>query len=257
MNDALIGYSGFVGSNILSRHKFNKLYDINNISEIEGKQFDLVVCAGAPGIKWKANKYPQKDRDNINYLIKNLAKVKTKKIILISTIDVYPNVDKVNEDSKIDKSKLNFYGKHRRILEEFIESHFNSTIIRLPGLFGKGLKGNVIYDLLNKRYEYVPKNGIMQFYNLDYIWIDINIAIQNNLSVINLSTEPLSIKTITEEIFHLDINYISNRINKAQYYNMQTKHNYLWKSEIPYLYYKEHILRDLKLFIKKINVERI
>ena len=65
VNNALIGYSGFVGSNILRKTSFNKLYNSKNIDEIQNIEFDTVVCAGAYGIKWKANKHPVEDLKSI------------------------------------------------------------------------------------------------------------------------------------------------------------------------------------------------
>ncbi|MFI5206247.1 MAG: pyridine nucleotide transhydrogenase, partial [Candidatus Paceibacterales bacterium] len=72
MGDALIGYTGFVGSNILAQRPFDLLYNSKNISDIANKNFNTVVCAGAPGTKWIANKNPEADLANIQNLINNL-----------------------------------------------------------------------------------------------------------------------------------------------------------------------------------------
>ena len=249
MNDALIGFSGFVGSNILSKYKFDNLYDIQNITEIKGMEFDLIVCAAAPGIKWKANKYPKNDLDNIHSLINNLKKVNAKKVVLISTIDVYPSFDNIDENSIIDKGKLTFYGKHRRILEEFVQQNFNSSIIRLPGLFGNGLKGNVLYDLLNNRFDFIPNEGSIQFYNLCNLWQDISIALRNNISILNISTEPISINELTSLFFNIDITKIVMTHNIPSY-NMRSKYGSLWKKAGPYIYTKNEILAEIKDYIK-------
>lgn len=250
-NNALIGYSGFVGSNILSQHKFENLYDIKNIEDIKGEEFNLVVCAAAPGIKWLANKKPEEDYNSIKRLMDNLKKVYTENFVLISTIDVYPIVDKVNEDTQISKEKLSPYGKHRRMFEEFVETYFNSLIIRLPGIFGKGLKGNIIYDFLYKRYDFIPKDGIFQFYCLNHIWKDIFTALKNNLKTLNISTEPISISELSTIVF--DFNLSGKRItNKKPYYDMHSKYGHIWGKEGPYLYSKNEILSEIKDFVKKL-----
>ncbi|WP_240726031.1 MULTISPECIES: hypothetical protein [unclassified Escherichia] len=59
--DALIGYSGFVGTTLLRQRRFDALYRSTNIDEIFGKTFDTVVCAAAPAQKWLANKDPADD----------------------------------------------------------------------------------------------------------------------------------------------------------------------------------------------------
>ena len=156
-NSALIGYTGFIGGNILNQERFDRLYNSKNIEDIRGQEFDLIVCAGAPGVQWLANKEPDKDYESIKRLMNNLEKVKTKEFVLISTILVYSNPSVVDEDTPIDIGDLLPYGRHRRILEEFAESRFGATIMRLPGLFGKGLGKNIIYDLLhNNRIDDIP-----------------------------------------------------------------------------------------------------
>lgn len=70
--------------------------------------------------------------------------------MLISTIDVYKNPVDVNEDVPIDTENLNSYGLNRYYLEKMIEdSALDALIIRLPGLYGKNIKKNFIYDLIH------------------------------------------------------------------------------------------------------------
>jgi hypothetical protein len=69
MNDdassALIGYTGFVGSNLLRQRTFDACFNSSNIDQINGRSFDLVVGCGARAEKWKANADPAADLDNI------------------------------------------------------------------------------------------------------------------------------------------------------------------------------------------------
>ena len=120
MKKALIGYTGFVGSN-LKDNTFEGLYNSKNIENIQNKHYNLIICAGVPAEKWRANKKPEKDLKNIRRLIKNLGKVTADEFILISTIDVYPNTINVDEDTLINKKLLNPYGTNRVLLEEFVQ----------------------------------------------------------------------------------------------------------------------------------------
>ena len=63
--NALVGYTGFVGSNLLKQHPFQHLYNSKNISDIAGKSFDLLVFSGAQAVKWWANQNPEEDRAKI------------------------------------------------------------------------------------------------------------------------------------------------------------------------------------------------
>jgi nucleoside-diphosphate-sugar epimerase len=244
--DALIGYTGFVGGNILAQRPFDLLYNSKNILDIQRKKFDFVVCAGTPGTKWIANKNPEADLASIEKLMDNLKTVKCKKLALISTIDVYSPVDGVDEDSAINKKNLQPYAKHRRMLEEFAADNFDALIIRLPGIFGAGLKKNIIFDLMQGLPVKINPNSLMQFYWLNHIWADISKALENNLKIINFATEPIILKELAKEVFG-STDY-GQETQSPAYYDMRTKYAPLWGMDKPYLYSKTQILEDLKTF---------
>lgn len=151
-NTALIGYTGFVGSNLASQFQFNDLYNSKNIDEIKDKEYDLVVCSGVSAVKWLANQEPDNDFNNIEQLKKRLVSCKIKHLVLISTVDIYDNPNDVDEDTIPDVMKQDYYGKHRYQLEQWasVNPLFQSVnIIRLPGLFGQNLKKNLIFDIMN------------------------------------------------------------------------------------------------------------
>src|SRR6266702_2707929 len=174
MKTALIGHTGFVGSNLLLQTTFTDLYNSKNIDAINEKQYDLVMSVGNSSLMWKANKEPEKDLSNIQSFMDSIRKVKAKRFVLISTIEVYDNPIHVNEDTRIDSKKLKPYGLHRLQLERFIQQTFEKhTIIRMPNLYGENLKKNFVYDLIhNNRLDLTHKDNIQQWYNLEHIWKD-------------------------------------------------------------------------------------
>ena len=149
--NALIGYTGFVGSNISNQIKFDFLFNSKNIHEILNNSYDLVVCSAISAEKFLANKYPEEDIRKINNLKEQIKELKCKKFVLISTIDVIDKQIDSNENTIIDKTKLEPYGYNRLDFENFVLDNFKDvSIIRLPALFGKGLKKNFIFDMINK-----------------------------------------------------------------------------------------------------------
>jgi len=86
----LIGATGFVGSNLLRQRSFDARYHSANIGEIGNEVFDLVICAAPSAVKWLANKHPDKDRAHVDRLMADLEAVRTRRFVLISTVDVYP-----------------------------------------------------------------------------------------------------------------------------------------------------------------------
>ena len=196
MNDksiALIGYTGFVGGNLDRQLEISHRYNSKNIAAIRGKEFDLVICAGVSATKWLANRDPVNDKKHIKNLLQALDTISCKKLILISTIDVYPEPYLVDEDTPIDLNSCHPYGKHRLQLERSISRKFDTHIIRLPALFGEGLKKNVVYDFLNdNNIDRIDPDGLFQFYCLDHLGNDISVVLEHNIRTLNICSEPLS-----------------------------------------------------------------
>ncbi len=248
MTKALIGYTGFVGSNLLNQQAFDDLYNSRNIDQIKNKHFNQVVCAGVPAQKWIANREPAQDRKNIQSLIKHLKTIKTDKFILISTVDVYPNPINVNENSVINIEECHPYGKHRLELEQFISNEFDSTIIRLPALFGTGLKKNIIYDFINNNnIEQINPKGVFQFYCLDHLSSDIEIALNNELKLLNISTEPTSVQEIAQTC--LGHEFKNDMDSPGAKYDYKSCFADLFAGHNDYLYNKAQVLSDLKSYI--------
>tara|TARA_B100000579_G_C22737644_1_gene807497 strand:- start:263 stop:910 length:648 start_codon:yes stop_codon:yes gene_type:complete len=214
-----------------------------------------LICAGASGTQWLANKYPDRDKNSIRKLTDCLYRTKIKKLVLISTIAVYPNPINVDEDTEINSKELNSYGYNRLKLEQDLQSIFDTTILRLPALYGQGLKKNVLFDLLNKQHtEKINPMSSYQFYNLEKISDDIDNALNLNLKLLNLSTAPLYIHELIDHCFDFKINF--NKDNPQRREDMLSKFYNAYNKNSGYLYSKEEVLEDLKIFIKNYKLSR-
>jgi hypothetical protein len=146
--DILIGHTGFVGSNLQAQHTFDGLFHSKNIADAFGLGPDLCVYCGVRAEKYLANAYPEADRAAALGAAENIEKIKPKVLVLISTVDVFPRPADVDEGSEIPINSQ-AYGANRRWLEQWVRGHVpRHHILRLPGLFGKNLKKNFLYDLL-------------------------------------------------------------------------------------------------------------
>jgi hypothetical protein len=245
---ALIGYTGFVGSNLLRQADFTNLYNKSNIYDSLEKSYELVVSAAPGAEKWKANLEPEKDLNQIDDLINSIANINTEYFIHISTIDVYREVGNVNEDTPIELDGLHPYGKNRYYLEEFVRDNFkNHLIIRLPALFGPGLKKNFIFDLIHSNcLNWTHKDSEFQFYGLSHLWNDITIARENNIKTINLTSEPISAHEMAGECFGINFDNITEK--PPVRYNMKTKYSSVFNSPDGYIYNKQTIINEIKSY---------
>lgn len=250
MKTALIGYTGFVGSNIKEQCLFDDLYNSKNIADIEGKEYDLVVSAANKADMWRINQEGEKDLEEINDYINHIRKVKINKLVLVSTVGIYKNPNGADEDTIVELDGLTPYGCNRYHLEQFCSENFDTTIVRLPGLFGDGLKKNVIYDLLNdNNIDRIHKDGVYQYYNLDNIWNDIQLAIDNNLPLVNLAVPPVSTSEVTKYAFGIDFDNVPVDVKPA-FWDMHSKYAKIYGGEGFYLCTKQKELDDIKAFVE-------
>jgi nucleoside-diphosphate-sugar epimerase len=252
MASALIGYTGFVGSNLLRQGSFDACFNSKNIDEIEGMQFDRVVCAGVPAAKWIANREPVEDRQNIERLCRHLSAARADSFVLISTVDVYPVPVDVDENSTIDIETCQPYGKHRLELEQFISDRFDTTIIRLPGLFGRGLKKNVIYDFMHdNNTDQINTRSVFQFYSLEHLTSDIETALENNIRVLNITSEPTSVAEVARVCLGRDF---TNAVEaEPARYDYRSCHAQLFGGNNGYLYSKQQVLADLEKYVDEVK----
>jgi hypothetical protein len=201
--DALIGYTGFVGGTLHRQRQFGATFNSRNIDAIQGGQFGTLVCAGVSAVKWLANKEPEADWRGIQRLMDCLMHVSAQHFVLISTIDVYRDPVGLTERDRPPTEGLHPYGRHRLALEAFISERFSShTIVRLPALFGPGLKKNALYDLmhLNQTERIVP-NAVFQWYPVSRLAGDLGRITDAGIQLINITAEPVAMEEVRSRFF--------------------------------------------------------
>ena len=203
-HNAIVGHTGFVGSNLCKQSVFESFYNSSNLQDIEGKTFDTLVFSGAPANKWIANKAPEEDWQNLQQIMALLKTVQAKQMVLISTVDVIPPSD-TPQDETVDCTvgSNHAYGTHRLALEQFMRGHFAQTlVVRLPGLFGPGLKKNVIYDLIHDNMlASINLDSSFQYYDITRLWADIKVAREHQLELVHLFTQPIATRQIVQRYF--------------------------------------------------------
>jgi len=148
--NVLVGYTGFVGSNIYAKGCIDSAFNSRNIAEAYGLAPELLIYAGLRAEKYLANHAPEKDMELIVQAQENIRRIAPQKLVLISTVDVLRDPVGKDEDAEIETENLHAYGLNRYRLECWVRENYpDALIIRLPGLFGENLKKNFIYDYIN------------------------------------------------------------------------------------------------------------
>ena len=304
MKTALVGYTGFVGSNIYEAGSFDGVYNSKNIEEAYGTNPDLLIYAGLRAEKYLANSAPEKDMELILQAEENIIKINPQKLVLISTIDVFKVPKGVDENSVIDTENLQPYGYNRYQLELWVRQKYpDALIIRLPGLFGKNIKKNFIYDYINvipfmlkgekfeelaqkdselRKYYQLQDNGfykasvpdedrdelkerfkklgfsalnftdsrsVYQFYNLSRLWSDIQLALQNDITLWHPATEPVSAGEVYEYL--TGGKFVNELGGMPSDYDYKTVYAEIFGGKEEYIENKADIMAEIMEFVEQ------
>jgi nucleoside-diphosphate-sugar epimerase len=221
LNDtAVLGFTGFVGSNIVKQLPFPcDLYNSKNFNELKGKTYKRIYCACVSGVKWKANLNPKDDYINISKIIKILETVECEEFYLVSSQDCNSSLE---SDEEFNSLPPTIYGIHRLQFEWFISSKFpTARIMRIGCLFGDGLKKNIIYDLLNQKdFIDTTKDITYQLYYIGNIVKDFEYMKDNNIMIMNRFSESVYSSEIAEAL-GIEIKF------NNKYYKYNNKGNYI------------------------------
>ena len=248
---ALIGYTGFVGATLNASIGPSHRYCSSNIDEIRGQSFNHVICAGVQAMKWWANQHPAEDLAGIDHLLDALSEVKAERFTLISTIDVYPAPRGVDETTLISKVGHHAYGLNRLHVEQWITNHFPKVaILRLPGLFGPGLKKNVIFDMIHDNgLEKIHPDGVFQYYDTRRLGGDIEQVWKSEIGLLNVSTEPVGTSEIRDRFFPGKV--LGGEGPPPLSYDMHSIHASVRGGRSGYLYSREQVLLDLDDYLTR------
>jgi nucleoside-diphosphate-sugar epimerase len=244
MSNALIGSTGFVGSNLQKAIKFEHLFNSKNVHQITENEYDMVICAAPSAVKWKANQNPEADLEMIQGLLDNLKGLKAKKFVHISTVDVYENPKDLDEDFDVSTTldTLHPYGKHRYMIEEFVRQNFDDYLIIRPGtIFGMGMKKNFIFDMTtNNALDFTHKDSEFQFSYVKLFPQIIEKCFEKGIKLLNINSEPVTPAQIAQKCF--DTEFTNDTGNQPPKYNIKSKHAEVFGGKDGYLYSKSQVL---------------
>jgi nucleoside-diphosphate-sugar epimerase len=231
----IIGGNGLVGSAIVNYvNKKNIAYKIiqrENKEDFFGQSCDTLIFANGNALKYKANTDHFFDfLASVSSIAEYIHKINFKKFIHISTIDVYEKKSDLNstkEDTVINDSNLDTYGFHKLLAENYVKKYCSDYLIfRLPGLVGKGLKKNPVYDFIQpEKKVMISPNSVLNFINTDIIAELIfqisNLGIKNE--IFNLASKNSIKISDMKKIIGIDSKYTSDANQNIQHYEINTE----------------------------------
>ncbi len=164
---------------------------------------DLVVIAAPSAEKWRANLNAEADLRTCLNLAKAVAtSFKAKRVLHLSTIDVYPRPIAVDENEE-PPVNLGYGGNRLRLSRYLRELGMQVSEVRLPGLFGQGLKKNLAFDLKHGRVDQLVKYNPSSTFQYVQIEKALSLAIdatRTGIEVLNVCSEPLAAEEILPSV---------------------------------------------------------
>jgi len=249
---AIAGYSGLVGSYLHRMYPDAEIYNSKNLASIVHNSYDLLLVSTLPAEKWKANKFPEEDNKIVDRVCSLLTTVKSHRTVVISTVDVYPHPDIVYEDDLPEENQPAAYGRNRLRLERVLTDAMRDVaVIRLPGLVGKGLKKNVLFDLKNgKPTSEIPINAQFQFYPLSRISKDVDVVLGSDSGIYNFATAPITVSEIANKFNFNQADFAAPSAT-APKYDVRTSKARLWNQTGDYLVSKTESMSSIRDYLNE------
>lgn len=95
--------------------------------------------------------------------------------------------------------------------------------------------------------SFTDSRSIYQFYNLRRLWLDIQVALNNNVRLLNIVTEPVSAAEVYKYLAEKD--FINESAKKPYHYDIKSIHADLYGGKGGYLLGKADELADLKKYV--------
>lgn len=249
----IIGNTGLVGTTLCESVNFELKFNSTNISDFSNivENGSELYLSCLPATKWLVNKNVKGDFENMIKILNFIKEKKYTKVVLISTIDVYNNSPLKSNESNLPVIESLNYGSNRYLFEVLCRDFLKTDefkIFRLPALFNKHIKKNILFDLINNnKVDQINCNSTFQWYNLDKLWSDINLYSKEypEETLFNLFTEPIPTSDIVK-MFPQHMDKVQSGPKTT--YDYQTKFG-------GYIDKNYSVLEEIKKFVHEISIK--
>lgn len=117
------------------------------------------------------------------------------------------------------------------------------------------VKKHLIEELAKNNFSalnFTDSRAAYQFYNLDYLFEHIMLALAHHIKVLNIATEPVTAAEIHQYLYGQEFhNHVSDR---PANYNFKTKHAAVFGADNGYIMQRQQILEDIKYFVNPLKL---
>ena len=130
----------------------------------------------------------------------------------------------------------------------FCRARFVTTVVRLPGLYGQGLRKNAVYDLLHDRsVDAIAGNARFQFYDVDRVWSDVERVLAAGADTANITSEPVAMSDVASRVFNRTLP--TPWSDSAPSYDVRSRYAYLVHGDNGYWFDAATVYDGLQRFV--------
>ncbi|MDR0591882.1 MAG: NAD-dependent epimerase/dehydratase family protein [Bifidobacteriaceae bacterium] len=200
----LINFAESIGAALVGAVHFDRVYAAERIEDAVRADLDAVVATAVAPLDWAADQAPAQDFYSIRRLQEVMATCRISSVTLISSCAVYPVPRGVNEYDHINPCLLTPYGRHRYHLERWCRDHWDTTVVRLPHVFGGPHRSDIrnpAVDLASL--AALNPGSTKQHYDLARLADDLAMVKRLGLKLVNLVPPPLTNRRVLSDLLGL------------------------------------------------------
>ncbi|MDR0626430.1 MAG: NAD-dependent epimerase/dehydratase family protein, partial [Bifidobacteriaceae bacterium] len=197
----LINSVDSIGAALAETIDFDRIYAADQIEDAVQTDHDSVVATALAPLAWATNQAPSQDLYAIRRLQEVMATCRISHVTLISSCAVYPVPLGVDEFAAINPLLLEPYARHRYELERWCQDRWDTTVVRLPHVFGGPHRSeirNPARDLA--RLAALNPDSTKQHYDLARLADDLRVTRRLGLRLVNLVTPPLTNRQVLGDL---------------------------------------------------------
>ncbi len=246
---ALVGSAGFVGTALRAARPFAAHFD-GQVEALGERAWDEVVCAAPWTAPERAAADPDGDRAALERLWDALRRTAARRVVLISTVDVYEEPRGRDERDAPDATRP--FGRHRAELEQRVLDGFSdAAVVRLPAVYGPGLDGGPLLELLQGAASPLPRTARLQLYDVERLAGDLDAIAERSLKVVQLVTEPVPLGDVVDRCFPEAAPPAVD--GPAPHYDLRTRHARAFGGRDGYLEDAAAVLDGVERFVARVR----